>query len=84
MAKITAENSSIEVADGAMLWQSCEELGVPFGCRSGNCGTCRIKVLQGMENLGSRNEQEEKMFLEADERLACQCRIKQGEIKIKF
>jgi ferredoxin len=37
-----------------------------------------------MENLGDRNQQEEDMGLSGNKRLACQCKIKGGTIKIKI
>jgi ferredoxin len=59
---------------------------VPFACTEGVCGTCVIEVIEGKENL-SDPTQEEKDFLgdgTCDERLACQCKIKSGIVKIKF
>jgi len=84
MALIIVENSGEgEVEDGSALINKCEELGIPFGCREGRCGTCRIVVIEGMENLLERNEKESNMTLEEGERLTCQCSIKGGTIKIK-
>ncbi len=87
MAKLLFENTSEEkeVDDEATIQEICEEAGVPFACTEGVCGTCVIEVVDGMENL-SEFTQEEKDFLgEQDlERLACQCRIKGGCVRIKF
>lgn len=87
MAKIIFEpyGDEREVADGSSLVEPCEECGVPFACTEGVCGTCVIEVLEGMENL-SEFTQEERDFLgdPGKERLACQCKIQQGLIKIKF
>jgi ferredoxin len=68
----------MELAPGEPILSSCEELGVPFGCQAGNCGTCVIVIESGMENLEPKNEQEEDMGLRDNERLACQARIKDG------
>ncbi|UJR53379.1 2Fe-2S iron-sulfur cluster-binding protein [Dickeya zeae] len=51
-----------------------------FGCKTGNCGICRIKILSGMENITSRTSKEKRLFkaLEIEDndiRLACQCKI---------
>lgn len=75
----------IEVPDEEKIATACEDAGVPFACTEGVCGTCVIEVKEGMENLSSFT-QEEKDFLGdmSCERLACQCRIKKGIVKIKF
>ena len=83
MAKIIMEDQEKEVADGAAMQEPCEELGVPFGCQSGICGTCYIKVLKGEENLSPVTQAETDMAVEKHHRLACQCRIEKGEVKIK-
>ena len=85
MATIIVENTGQEgdVEDSFEIKDKCEELGIPFGCRQGRCGTCRIKVIEGMENLFEKNERENEMGLEEGERLTCQCKIKHGVVKIK-
>jgi ferredoxin len=87
MGKLIFENSGEErdVEDGQAIAEICEEQGVPFACTEGVCGTCVIEVLEGMENL-SPVTQEEKDFLgEQDrERLACQCKMKGGCVKLTF
>jgi ferredoxin len=86
MAKIIFnETEEKEVPDGDALKGYCEEMGVPFACEEGICGTCIIEVEEGAENL-SPFTQEELDFLgeQERERLACQCKIKCGTVKIKF
>jgi len=87
MAKLVFENSgeAVEIEDGSPITEVCEEQGVPFACTEGVCGTCVIEIEEGMENL-SPFTQEEKDFLgELDkERLACQCCIRSGCVKINF
>ena len=74
-----------EIEDGLPIAECCEEAGVPFACTEGVCGTCVIEVTEGMENL-SEFTQEERDFLgdQDRERLACQCKIKQGIVKVNF
>lgn len=74
-----------EIAEGEPIAPCCEEAGVPFACTEGVCGTCVIEVQEGMENL-SDYSQEERDFLGemGKERLACQCKMKNGITKIKF
>lgn len=88
MAKLIFEHNDEEkeLEDGAPIAEICEEEGVPFACTEGVCGTCVIEIVEGEENL-SRPTQEEEDFLGAgctEERLACQCHIKCGKVKIRF
>jgi ferredoxin len=81
MAVIRFEDVEREVPDNSRIQRICEEMGMPFGCTEGLCGTCRCVVVSGMENLEPRNEKEEDMDLEDDERLACQCIIRTGTVE---
>lgn len=74
-----------EVEEGSPIAEACEEAGVPFACTEGVCGTCVIEVKEGMENL-TPFTQEEEDFLGTieNERLACQCKLKGGCVKISF
>ena len=65
--------------------------GLPFGCRDGECGTCIVEVLQGMDYLSPKNEKEEKVlsaFPDASEnaRLACQMKVEKanGTVRLKY
>lgn len=86
MAKlIFNENEETILEDGSPIKEVCEESGVPFACEEGVCGTCVIEVEEGMENLSPFTQEEEDFLGEMGcERLACQCRIKSGSVKIKF
>lgn len=84
--KFSHNGETIELPDGSPIAEVCEEAGVPFACTEGVCGTCVIEVKEGKENLTSPTQEEED-FLGAgtqDERLACQCKIKGGCVKISF
>jgi ferredoxin len=87
MPKLIFDNTGEEkeLAEEEPIASACEEAGVPFACTEGVCGTCVVEVLEGMENL-SPFTQEEKDFLgEQDrERLACQCKIRGGCVKLNF
>lgn len=87
MGKIVFEDTLEEhqVPDGAPIAEVCEEAGVPFACTEGVCGTCVIEVTEGMENLSSFTQEEEDFLGELNnERLACQCKLNGGLVKIKF
>ena len=84
MAKITLDGNSQEVEDNSHIQEACEELGVPFGCKDGVCGSCLVEVESGMENLNEKTEAEEQMNCEENQRLACQCNIKSGDVVFKL
>ena len=81
MAKVRFEPAGfeVEVAPGTALVDVCDDhpdAEVPFSCRSASCGTCRCRVISGMESL-SKPEDDELDVLEVfgdgpDVRLCCQ------------
>lgn len=83
MAVLRFEGDELDVPEGERLLEYAEQLGVPFGCQDGVCGTCRARVVAGMEFLKPRNDKEEDMDLDPDERLVCQCVITGGEVEIE-
>jgi ferredoxin len=88
MAKLIFEHNDeeIDIEDGGEIAEPCEDGGVPFACTEGVCGTCVIEIIEGGDNL-SEPTQEELDFLGDDvseERLACQCKLKSGTVKVSF
>lgn len=84
MATLIHDFKEIKINDGEAIMSACNQLGVPFMCRRGKCGTCKIKIISGGENLSIRNIAEDMLGLEENERLACRCHIKEGEVEIDF
>jgi ferredoxin len=87
MAKLIFEDTKEEydLPDDSSIIEACEEAGVPFACTEGVCGTCVIEVVEGMDNLSEFNQAESDFLGELHkERLACQCKIKHGCVKVKF
>ncbi len=85
MGRIIISGEEHELADGEPIASVCEEAGVPFACTEGVCGTCVIEVTEGMENLSNFTQEEEDFLGEqGTERLACQCKLKRGCVKIEF
>lgn len=89
MAKLIFENNNqvFDLDDGADITEACEEAGVPFACGgAGICGSCIVEVIKGKENLNPPTDSEVDFFGEdeSDKRLACQCKIMKGTVKLKF
>ncbi len=87
MGKIIFDNTQEEkeLEENSPIAEVCEEAGVPFACTEGVCGTCVIEVLEGMENLSPFTQEEMDFLGEQDkERLACQCKLRGGCVKITF
>ena len=49
---------------------------VPYSCRSASCGTCRVRVMEGMDGLAPPEDDEQDVLdifgNEEDVRLCCQ------------
>ena len=88
MATLVFDQSGeeIDLPDDSPIAEACEEAGVPFACTEGVCGTCVIEIKEGKENLSSPTKEEEDFLGEgtSHERLACQCRIKKGRVRVCF
>jgi ferredoxin len=84
MAKIIIDNIEYEVPDGQQVAQACETAGIPFSCNSGVCGTCQIEILEGADNLGELNREEQELAMDRNHRLGCQCVIKSGVVKVTY
>jgi ferredoxin len=83
------EDLEVEAPRGTPLQAIADAAGadITFGCRSGSCGTCRVRVLAGLAHC-SAMAPEERDFLRGldapcDHRLACQVNI-QGDVEIEY
>ena len=81
------EDLLVEAPAGTSLQQIADATGadITFGCRSGSCGTCRVRVVQGD---CSTPLPEERDFLSAlgapeDHRLACQVCVN-GDLEVEY
>jgi len=84
MAVLKTDKQEVELPDGSRIKDASVTLGVMFGCEVGICGTCCVEILEGEENLDELNEQEVAMGnRDRKHRLACQCSILKGSVKIK-
>ncbi len=82
------DQQTVQVNTGQSLYEICDEFpsSLLFGCREGTCGTCLIRVSEGLKNLSAIQSDEQDMLdiLAPDEenvRLACQC-IVQGHVSL--
>ncbi|MEW6748529.1 MAG: 2Fe-2S iron-sulfur cluster-binding protein [Candidatus Micrarchaeota archaeon] len=90
MAKVHIKNEdkTVELPDGASLADLDGKCGVLFACKAGSCGSCKVKVVKGMENLEAPNDVEQAGLStfgsDPSERLLCMCKIKKGEITVEY
>ena len=75
---------SKDIKDGDKIKNAAEEMGVLFGCEDGICGTCMIDVVKGEKNLSDITQPEKDLERDEKHRLACQCKMKKGEVVIDF
>ena len=83
------EDLLVEAPAGTPLQEIADAAGadITFGCRSGSCGTCRVRIIQGLEHASAPTA-EERDFLSAmdapaDHRLACQVRV-DGDLDLEY
>ena len=83
------EDLLVEAPAGTRLQDIADAAGadITFACRSGSCGTCRVRVARGLEHCSAPSP-EERDFLAyltapADHRLACQLAI-YGNVEIEY
>ncbi len=77
------DGQEIAVPDGESIMPAAEQLGIYFGCQEGNCGVCEVEIVEGYDNLTALTEAERDFRLLDNRRLACQCKLKQGIVKMR-
>ncbi|HOB62989.1 MAG TPA: 2Fe-2S iron-sulfur cluster-binding protein [Candidatus Competibacteraceae bacterium] len=74
-------NLTVTVPAGSRVIEISEKVnsGIVYGCREGDCGTCLMKVTEGMDNLSEPSALELRILKEhfagKDMRLACQAQV---------
>jgi len=73
---------TIEISKGERLLDALDEhpeIKLPVACRAANCGTCRVRVVDGVEGLVAADPWELDVLRRhdaaPDERLGCQLRF---------
>ncbi len=82
MAIFKTSSEEREIRDGTKLEPIAEAMGISFGCHHGVCGACAVVVLEGMENLSAKTEEEEDFEVEDGQRMMCQCTINGGTVVV--
>ncbi|MBN1169490.1 2Fe-2S iron-sulfur cluster binding domain-containing protein [Candidatus Micrarchaeota archaeon] len=86
--EIKNEGKTVEIPDGSLLGELEGKCAILFACKTGSCGSCKVRVVEGMENLEPPNEAEkiglETFGTDSKERLLCQCKIKKGKVTIEY
>jgi ferredoxin len=90
----------VEVEENQLLFDALDDKGVklPHGCMAGSCGTCRVEVIEGAENLSDpsvveadtithihqtyKETYDEDYLANMQVRLTCRAKIK-GDVTIK-
>jgi len=83
------EDLLVEAPAGTSLQRIADAAGadITFGCRTGSCGTCRVRIAEGLAHCNEPGP-EERDFLKSldappDQRLACQVTV-QGDLAIEY
>lgn len=84
MAKLIIDQQEFDLPDNSSIAEVCEQAGIPFNCNNGVCSSCQIKILEGVDQLNDLTEEEQSLGLDGNRRLACQCVIKAGVVRITF
>ncbi|MBC7977013.1 MAG: (2Fe-2S)-binding protein [Myxococcales bacterium] len=94
IARVIAESTTgriveMDAPDGAALIDLCNDhdAPIPFSCRSASCGTCRIHVLEGAEELLPAAEDELDLLDVFNlkpplVRLTCQAKLRPGATRV--
>lgn len=80
-----SESSEITASRGEFLLDVLEDASVPMrsNCRSGQCGTCKVKLISGqVQTLSAAGLS--MLEREAGWILSCSCRLEAGDIEIQL
>jgi ferredoxin len=89
--KIIELDLELEIPTGETILQGTMAQGITFGFVCGGnaaCGTCLVKVMEGLETLLPRNQKEEflakAMMLDREYRLGCQTEVGPTDLLISI
>ncbi len=87
------QSTEFNIEEGQTIFDAVQDQGhtLPHGCLSGSCGSCRIQIIEGVENLKKPGIIEENTIeaitdehpevSEGGIRLACRAKVT-GDVKI--
>ena len=77
----TPTERSFEVNEGELMFDGLDRQGctLPHGCLAGSCGSCRVEILEGVENISSPSAIERNTI----EALIAEYNQKYGEDRVK-
>ncbi|EQD24029.1 MAG: (2Fe-2S)-binding protein [Nitrospirae bacterium] len=89
--RIIEIDREIDIPEGQTILQGAMAHGIAFGFVCGGnaaCGTCLVKVLEGLDSLGKRNPKEDflakAMMLDSEFRLGCQTEVSSAPLVISI
>ncbi|ABE56745.1 ferredoxin [Shewanella denitrificans OS217] len=89
VVKLNRSGLQVSLANNCTLSEldNAEQSELMFGCRAAACGSCAIKVVDGLENLSPKKSSENHLLdmlcmNDDTHRLACQCKLF-GDITIE-
>jgi ferredoxin len=86
--EIKNDKKTVDVPDGSMLAELDGKCSILFACKVGSCGSCKCKVVSGMENLEKPSDTEaaglSAFATDPAERLPCVAKIKKGKVALEY
>ena len=87
MALISTHDKTFELQEGETLLEGLERTGheVEYQCRSGYCGSCRVKILDGRVSYDGfpaslcRARRDSAVLLSGNEDIKVDCRVRMSE-----
>jgi len=90
MAEVEIKNDgkTVNLPDGSSLVELDGKCSILFACRSGSCGSCKCRVVEGKENLEAPNDVEQAGLAtfgtDPNDRLPCVAKIKKGKVTLEY
>jgi ferredoxin len=90
MAEVEIKNDAktVKLPDNSDLVDLDGKCSILFACKVGSCGSCKCKVVSGMENLEKPNDVEASGLAtfgtDPADRLPCVAKIKKGKVTLEY
>ncbi|HLS16682.1 MAG TPA: 2Fe-2S iron-sulfur cluster-binding protein [Paenalcaligenes sp.] len=86
---VTNDNKLVQAPEKSNLLRISirEQGGIPFKCGGGICGTCKCRIVEGMDNTDNIKPKERRHLTDEDfeqgYRMACQTFLN-GDVKVEW